>query len=262
MLKCSLSKNKSYPVTDIYFNPSNHGYQIKLAEKTDNCPSGIFINRKVEIKIVADNQVPFLKFNAADNRPELVVNNMSLVKKGELVSRHATDAGTTTQTEATPMAMAQPSQNHVSPVLVFGGIFLVILVIWFALKPKNNQDAPIPSMGNPAPSGDVTNYNQYGQNPYPQGTAQNNPYGVNNNPAYSTPPVQQGPSRTESFLTGMAGGAVGAVVGNAIYDKFKGNGESQGAQQVPPPASDSGAFDDEADGGQFVDDDDSFSNDM
>ena len=240
MLKCSLSKNKSYPVNEIFFNSTEHSYQLKLADKTENCPSGIFTSKKLELKIVADNKIPSLQFNAQDNRPELTLNSESLIKH---------------QTVQNHNAMPQETGSHVSPGVVLLGIGLVIVVIWLILKPKNNQETPYTGGFN---SNNNLNNPNDPNNPY------NNPYSNqsnnlnNQNNPYNNQPQQQGPSKTGSFLTGLAGGAVGAVVGNALYDKLKGS-EAQ-AQPMQQPSDDSNFVDDDND--QFDNDDsDTFSSD-
>ncbi|MES2615721.1 MAG: hypothetical protein V4591_09930 [Bdellovibrionota bacterium] len=244
MVNCSLSKHKSYEVQNIIFNSVDKSYQLTLTNKPSGCSEGIFTSKKLELKVVSDNQAPFLHFNKRDGVPELVLNNMALVKNTQ-----------TSRTEASSQAQApapmQAQGSHFSFLYVILGVVVAVLLFRFLFKKRNQQQAYYPNNNNP--------------NNLPGGMNPNNPQGNNypNNPQNGGFAQQQGPSRAGTFMSGLAGGVLGAVVGNSLYDKFKGN-EAQASQNPTPMnnddtfSSDSGSsYDDDSFGGS----DDSFSSD-
>lgn len=240
MANCTLSKNKNYPIQSIVFNPVDKSYRLTLAEKTPSCAEGVFSSKKLEVKVIAANKNPVLHFNKQDNAPELVVNNLSLIKHQSSVN---------SETGVTPISHPQPSVPHFSFLYIILGIVVVILLVKFIFKRKNEAITPYPGSNNP------NNMFNNGDNNNPNNpNFPNNSYNNQNNGQMGQPP-----SRTSSFLTGLAGGAVGAVVANSLYDKFKGTDAHASPQENP---NDSFSSDDSA---NYNDDsgfsDDSFSDD-
>jgi hypothetical protein len=228
MLNCSLSKNKSYQVQNILFNPTEKSYQLTLTEKPTNCESGIFNSKKLELKVVSDNQIPYLHFNKQDGVPELVLNNLSLV-------RSTTHIQTTKKAE-NPIVNHHNAQystpNYSFLYIILGVVVFVLLIRYFMKKNQENNQSYLNTQ---APNQQLNNYNtpfNTSNSPY-ENTSQNYNQQNYGQTSYDQP-NQQGPSKTASFLTGLAGGAVGAVVANEIYDKLKGN-EAHAQQTTPPP---------------------------
>lgn len=272
MLKCSLDKNKSYPVENIFFNPSEKSYQLTLKEKLPTCPDGIFKKKNLEVKIIPDNQTPYLHFNKQDAMPELVVSSLSLVKR-----QNTAQSVAQVENHAQPMALhSAHSANFSFLYILLAGVAIFMLFRYFMKKSQEQNVNPFPAGNTPTYrdgySDNVINYptnnnatsnnnSAYGNGAYQNSSSAGNPYN-NPNPYAQT---QQGPSKTASFLSGLAGGALGAVVGNEIYDKLKGSdahaAPSQQSNNSDFSIGNSFSSDDDDDSVFDNSDDDSFSSD-
>ena len=259
MLKCSLEKNKSYPVQNIFFNPSEQSYQLTLSEKPEKCPAGIFTKKNLEVKVVPGTSVPYLHFNKQDSMPELVLNNLTQIQKANSRAEHKSFA-TSEPHAQNNIAQEKP---HFGFLYIILAAVLLFLVIRFFMR-KNQQDTYNP---NAAQNNNLSPYNNPNTMNNPYNNQNNNPYNNNPNNNPNNMPPQQGPSRTASFLSGLAGGAVGAVVGNEIYDKLKGGNEAQASQNQNIDTNNNSdnmfSSDDNSDSGfdDSDDDDNSFSGD-
>ena len=243
MLKCSLSKNKSYDVQEVIFNSSQNSYQLKLANPPSGCESGVFSNKKMELKIVPDNKEPYLHFNHNDAAPELVLSSLTIIRKATSFQNHASTTHSSSVDQASPTPPAQQT-GHFSFLYILIAIVAIVLLVKFLVRQKNSEppytnnnnqnpyNANLPTQPNGPYSDPNAPYNsqppyQNANSPYgsQQPTYPNAPY----NPNY---PQQQGPSKTGSFVSGLAGGVVGAVAGNALYDAFKGNSSAQASPNI------------------------------
>lgn len=245
MSSCTLSKNKNYPVQDIVFNPADKSYRLTLAEKSAHCQNGVFSSKKLEVKVLPDNRVPFLHFNKKENVPELVLGNLAMIRQSD--AQVAQQADSQTALKSAPVAGTLAPNNglldtrasapHFSVMSIILAVIVVVLLVRFFLRRK----AP----STPYYPGQPQNPNNMGMGPYPYpGNNPNGPNGQNGYPP-NNPNGPGGPNvgsgKTGSFMSGLAGGALGAVVGSALYDKMKGNDAEAAPQDTF--SSDSG-FDD------------------
>lgn len=143
--------------------------------------------------------------------------------------------------EPPPGAKAQPEFNMmwiVWGVLILLGIWVLARMFRRPAQPYQQQQAyPPPQQGYPPPQQGYPSPQQ----PHAQQQQQRPPgYQPPPQPGYPPggyPQQPQAPAQGGGgggFVSGMLGGAAGAVVGNILYDKF---GRPQPASAAPPPAS-------------------------